>query len=336
MSFLARFDAAVGRSYSYANPTQFDAALTDYGLFAEIVASRAFRRLQDVRFLGAIDYLMVRSPNGATANTRYTRYQHSVGVAVLAAHYAKIRDLDAKAARLACACALLHDIGHGPLSHSLEPVFESEFGVNHHDATQDVILGRVPIGLGLPRLLLSHGVDPDEVISVLSGRYDPFEGFFAGPINFDTIEGIMRSRQYMLKVVPKRNPLLIMKAAIDRSSDTDRELVDQFWSYKDDAYNLVIRSRSGVLSDFVCQSIAQDNLHLLNVSDYFSTERSLFRKLPSMRRALNSTHLESFLDEGRKINFKVRRFFVDKTSDFAHRDDKKRYKQSKLDSALIV
>jgi HD superfamily phosphohydrolase len=45
--------------------------------------------------------------------------------------------------------ALLHDIGHLPISHSLEPVFLSVFGIDHHHASEDIFFGRVAIGHGV-------------------------------------------------------------------------------------------------------------------------------------------------------------------------------------------
>jgi HD superfamily phosphohydrolase len=93
-------------------------------LFAELVATPAFQRLKSIRFLGGIDYLLVRAPNGAKGNIRYTRYQHSLGVARLALLYCEERGLSFSERRMIWVAALLHDVGHAPLSHSLEPVFQ--------------------------------------------------------------------------------------------------------------------------------------------------------------------------------------------------------------------
>ena len=130
--------------YDFASPLDADGAQFGDALIDGIMASRAFRRLKGVRFLGGIDYVLVRSPNGSRA--RYSRYEHSVGVACLAALHADLRDLSPEDRRLSCAAALLHDIGHAPLSHSLEPVFIEHFGLGHHRATEEIIYGRVAIG----------------------------------------------------------------------------------------------------------------------------------------------------------------------------------------------
>lgn len=323
--------------YSYRDPIQNDALVSNETLFAELVATDAFMRLHQVRFLGGIDYLLVPSPNGATVNTRYTRYQHSLGVALLALRYSKLRELNPSLTRLAYASALLHDIGHGPLSHSLEPVFEGAFGVNHHDATIQLIMGQSQIGQDVSHILLRHGVDPIEVIAVLSGDYDPFEGFFSGPINFDTIEGIMRSRQYALKGSRPVSPFRILIAAINRQNPEDQELVDRFWAYKHEVYNLVIRSRDGVLADYACQEIAKTEISSLSADDYFSTESNLFRKIPRLRKMLTSKSLVGFgVGKSISIQYKARDFYIDMAGDFFKRHDHIRYKQSKRDKTLII
>lgn len=320
--------------YSYQNPIELaDLARID-PLFARLAETPAFLRLKDIRFLGGIDFLLVPSPNGAEANTRYTRYQHSLGVAGLALLYCQIREVPVENRRLAYAAALLHDVGHGPLSHSLEPVFEDAFGINHHKATQNIILGKVSLGRELNASLRTSGVDPDEVIAVLEGVHDPFEGFFSGPINFDTIEGILRSRRYATRATIPISPVKVVQAATLRMSEADRAVVDSFWAYKDEVYKHVIRAPGGVLADYVCQEIARASLGTLTVEDFYGGEASIFRKLPTLRPLLVDKRKLASLAEEVTIRFKVREFTVNASADFFTREDKARYTQRKWDSAL--
>src|SRR5208337_2078246 len=115
--------------YNFSDPIDLPRMAGGDPLFVELVETPAFRRLKSIRFLGGIDYLLVRSPNGATRNIRYTRYQHSLGVARLALLYSEQRDLSIAERRTVYVAALLHDVGHAPLSHSLEPIFEQAFGL---------------------------------------------------------------------------------------------------------------------------------------------------------------------------------------------------------------
>ena len=119
-------------AYDFSDPVNLKGMTGGDPLFAGVVATPAFQRLKSIRFLGGIDYLLVRAPNGVKGNIRYTRYQHSLGVARLALHYCQERGLSSSERRLVYVAALLHDVGHAPLSHSLEPVFDEIFGLEHH------------------------------------------------------------------------------------------------------------------------------------------------------------------------------------------------------------
>ena len=66
--------------YDFSAPVDLTKAVTEDPLFLQIASTAAFRRLREIRFLGGIDYLVVRSPNGQPGNVRYTRFQHSLGV----------------------------------------------------------------------------------------------------------------------------------------------------------------------------------------------------------------------------------------------------------------
>ena len=230
---MTSFERLNRRPYDFSSPVSVDALAGADLLIAEVIATQAFQRLRKIRFLGGIDYLIVPAPNGARGNIRYTRYQHSIGVAWLAALYAKKLSLDASKRRLVCIAALVHDIGHAPLSHSLEPVFKEAFGLDHHEATRKILIGQVSLGRDIYQLLRQYALDIDRVISIASGQEDEFHGFFEGPINFDTIEGIFRSHAYAKRGSSIANPEQVVEAAINRESDRDRAIVDEFWLYKD-------------------------------------------------------------------------------------------------------
>ncbi len=59
----------------------------------------------------------------------HTRFEHAVGVLGLTQRLCRIHALPDEARRLLCAFGLLHDIGHGPFSHQIEPVI----GGDHHE-----------------------------------------------------------------------------------------------------------------------------------------------------------------------------------------------------------
>ena len=69
----------------------------------------------------------------------HSRFEHSLGVMHLAGEMAEslgLNDDEVEAYRLA---GLLHDIGHPPYSHSLEPVMEERMGISHEEHTCRII-----------------------------------------------------------------------------------------------------------------------------------------------------------------------------------------------------
>lgn len=321
--------------YDYTRPVSARDAVDD-PLFFELVSTAAFRRLADIRFLGGIDYFLVRYPNGAPGNRRYTRLQHSLGVARLAKLYADVKGLSQKEGRLAWAAALLHDVGHAPLSHTLEGAFKRSFKIDHHVAGTEIIMGRSPYGREITDILLFYGLDPEEVLAIASGEQDRFDGFFNGPINFDTIEGILRSWMYVRPHANTLSPEKVVLAAISRATSADMRVVDSFWEYKDHAYRFIVRSEFGVASDYLCESLVLSNISCLERNDYFLTEKQIFKKIPALKTLLLEFDLgsRSIRSATQEIPYKARFFSVDHRFDFYSRDDKWRYTQRKEDRVM--
>ena len=117
-------------------------------LLRQLIGSRPVQRLRRIGFLGAVDRIQSRN--------WYTRHDHSVGVARLALLYAKSRSLSQHDTRVLAVAGLLHDVGHGPLSHTLEPIFKDRFGISHHKGRLrdhswgDLPGARDPRGAGKP------------------------------------------------------------------------------------------------------------------------------------------------------------------------------------------
>ena len=162
-----------------------------------LLATAAMRRLAGIGFLGAIDY--VKKGSGRDPHRRrHNRSEHSIGVAKLAESYAFDVDMEARERRTIVCAALLHDVGHGPLSHTLEPVFEEHFGINHHRTTREIVAGNTRFGSEILEILRAFDVDPEEVLALIDGEHDGAHAFlFSSPINLDTLEGIIRCRAFV-------------------------------------------------------------------------------------------------------------------------------------------
>ena len=110
----------------------------------------------------------------------------------------------------------------------MEPIFQEKLGIEHHKATTDIISGHVPLGKDVYSVLRRNRVDVEDVIALISGEYTGFDHFFDGPINFDTIEGVLRSCEYVWRAPTMPKPDIVTKAAIRRETPKDRYLVDNF------------------------------------------------------------------------------------------------------------
>lgn len=326
-------DALDGQNepYDFKITKSQDRSDTEAAFLDQLAQTRAFRRLADIRFLGALDYYLISAPNQHAQNSRYTRAQHSWGVTLLAQRYLREKSFTQKD-RLTClAAAMLHDIGHSAFSHTIEPAFSELFGINHHAVSEEIIRGSDPEFDDVRVTLTNFGIDPEEVVSVLSGEDRQFDHYFSGPINFDTIEGILRSRQYIKMENLGLSPWRVLHASQCRSSPNDEVTVDNFWMMKGEIYNLVIRSTFGAFLDQFFLEVFKTQKDRISPNDFYLSEVQMFRKFPILRRALGAAFVERFgeqtFPEGLEVA--VRNFHVDKASDFFARDDRARYRQSK-------
>jgi len=325
-------------AYDFSNPQTYNDNSIEAALISALSNTAAFRRLTDVRFLGALDYSLFSNPNGKKFNSRYTRAQHSFGVAVLARAYLKERENESRDRLLCIAAAMLHDIGHPPFSHSIEALLKKQFGMNHHTASKNIILGKAELGREIQSILRDFGLNPFDVIDVLDGDDEKFDFFFSSPINFDTIEGILRTKEYRHHQNLGLTPTRVLFASLNRDISSSKETVDNFWQAKHEAYNSLIRTPAGILCDLIFEKAAEKSIHLLVPNDYYSTETYMFKKIPSLRDVLDrSTSLEfirSFLPS--KIDVIRRSFYVDHSKCFEIGQDNQRYLQNKYKKELTI
>ncbi|RDI41976.1 hypothetical protein DFR59_106135 [Falsibacillus pallidus] len=128
----------------------------------DLIGTKEFQRLRRIKQLGTT-YLTF---HGA----EHSRFNHSLGV------YEIIRRIvddvfDGRPEwnedeRLLSLCAaLLHDLGHGPFSHSFEKVFH----LDHEEFTQEIILGNTEINKVLSKI---HKSFPKKVAEVIAKTYE--------------------------------------------------------------------------------------------------------------------------------------------------------------------
>ncbi len=78
----------------------------------------------------------------------HSRFEHSLGVLHVASRMAQKLGLSDNQIRIVRYSALLHDIGHGPLSHNFEDILKSsnDQKVSHEDITRKIIAEDIDIG----------------------------------------------------------------------------------------------------------------------------------------------------------------------------------------------
>jgi hypothetical protein len=147
----------------------------------DLLDSAVLQRLRYIRQLG-FSYLVYPGAN-------HTRFEHSLGTLHLANVMARQLDLTEDEQKAVAAAALIHDIGHGPFSHAIEPIMVELCGRTHHDASW--LLGE----RDLADRMESHGISPKETSAILSGDH-PLSGIIHGELDVDRMDYLLRDAHY--------------------------------------------------------------------------------------------------------------------------------------------
>jgi HD superfamily phosphohydrolase len=99
--------------------------LVDISEFGNIIRTKDFQRLNWVSQLGILDMVY--------PGAKHSRKEHSFGTLHLTQRICQqLNHFQADERKAFEAYGLLHDIGHTPLSHQLEPLLEESAGIDHH------------------------------------------------------------------------------------------------------------------------------------------------------------------------------------------------------------
>ncbi|MGG1572902.1 HD domain-containing protein [Fictibacillus sp. NRS-1165] len=156
-------------------------------LIWKLIGTREFQRLRRIRQLGTT-YLTF---HGA----EHSRFSHSLGVYEITRRIVEIfqnRPHWNEGERMLVLCAaLLHDIGHGPFSHS----FEKVFGVDHEDFTKDILLGDTEVN---DVLRLQGGDFPGKVAEVIEKTYHDklIVSMISSQIDADRMDYLLRDAYF--------------------------------------------------------------------------------------------------------------------------------------------
>jgi HD superfamily phosphohydrolase len=184
-------------------------------LTLDLLETLELQRLNSIRQLG-LTYLVFPGAN-------HSRLEHCLGVGHVAGEMAKALELAPEERKLVQAAGLLHDVGHGPFSHTLEHVLSRELAVDHMHLTQRIITGEddnvspddraaFPEVPRIDKVLERHGVDSEAVAALIrgpsergavwivpGGRKGPsryLSQIIHSPMDADQIDYLMRDAHY--------------------------------------------------------------------------------------------------------------------------------------------
>ena len=148
------------------------------GAAAALLDTPAVQRLRRVRQLGTVP-LVYPSAN-------HTRFEHSLGVYHLATRALDSLGIGGRAADRVAAAALLHDVGHGPFSHTLEPLVHRHTGHYH-----DEVGGLLADG-AVGDILRDRGLDPGRIARLIRGE-GRYGGLISGELDVDRMDYLVRT-----------------------------------------------------------------------------------------------------------------------------------------------
>jgi HD superfamily phosphohydrolase len=145
------------------------------GVFLELIDTPEFQRLHSIRQLG-MAYLVFPGAN-------HTRFSHSIGTYFITSQMGSALTLSEKDQTTVTVAALLHDIGHGPFSHTLEYSFYAEHTLSHTDQASRILSGEIDIiperetlsTCTIPEILEKYSINIKTISDIIQGMSIPYE-----------------------------------------------------------------------------------------------------------------------------------------------------------------
>jgi len=171
------------------------------GCLVDLLETPEVQRLHNIKQLGFAHLVF--------PGAHHTRFEHSLGSSMIASQIADILSLKEEEKTVLTCAAQLHDIGHGPFSHTLESILLQRFGVDHVDLTEKLILGDYAIFEGKEQQFISspsvheilekHQVNLKEIVRIIRGNSvkKPFlSQLLNSTIDVDQLDYLMRDAYY--------------------------------------------------------------------------------------------------------------------------------------------
>ncbi|KYK23074.1 hypothetical protein AYK25_06845 [Thermoplasmatales archaeon SM1-50] len=181
------------------DPIHGDIKIT--GCLIDLIETPEVQRLHNIKQLGFAHLVF--------PGAHHTRFEHSLGCSMVASQIADILALKETEKKLLTCAAQLHDIGHGPFSHTLESILLQRFGVDHVDLTEKLILGSYAVFDGNEQQFISassvheildkHHVEKKEIVKIIRGNISKrayLGQLLNSTIDVDQLDYLMRDAYY--------------------------------------------------------------------------------------------------------------------------------------------
>jgi len=171
------------------------------GLFLDLLETPEIQRLYNIKQLGLAHLVF--------PGAHHTRLEHSLGTYYMASKVAELLALEKNESEIITCAALLHDIGHGPFSHTLESILKNALDVDHVDLTEKLILGEYEIfdsdekkfvaSPDVHEILDKNNVNQKELMAIIRGtiRKKPYlSQLLNSAIDVDQLDYLIRDAYY--------------------------------------------------------------------------------------------------------------------------------------------
>ena len=162
----------------------FDSGKPEESMIMELIDTQAFQRLRRIKQLGAASLLF----HGAESS----RFTHSIGVFCIARKiYKRLVECESNFAKnkfVLYGAALLHDVGHGPLSHTSEVIFKHK----HEYWSKNLVKNYSPI----TSILKKFGYElPNQIGELFESKNlfsKPLKTLISSEIDCDRLDYLLR------------------------------------------------------------------------------------------------------------------------------------------------
>jgi len=181
------------------DPIHGDIKIT--GMLVDLLETPEVQRLHNIKQLGFAHLVF--------PGAHHTRFEHSLGSFMIASQIADILSLNDMEKKLITCAAQLHDIGHGPFSHTLESILLERFGVDHVDLTVKLILGQYDIldtkeqqYISAPKvheILEKYQVKEKDIVNIIQAKASKksyLHQLLNSTIDVDQLDYLMRDAYY--------------------------------------------------------------------------------------------------------------------------------------------